>query len=88
MLTIRSASLMTPVLLAILIATLAAVMSLSLQAAITEMPEAAALPQPAVDQQPEVGGAQDLQTPNRRGADGAAGGRMGRRRRLRDLDAH
>jgi len=53
MFTIRSASLMTPVLLAILIATLAAVMSLSLQAAITEMPEAAALPQPATDQQPE-----------------------------------
>ena len=53
MFTIRSASLMTPVLLAILIATLAAVMSLSLQATITEIPEAAALPQPATDQQPE-----------------------------------
>jgi hypothetical protein len=49
MFTIRSASLMTLA----LIATLVAVMSLSLQAAITEMPEAAALPQPTADQQPE-----------------------------------
>jgi hypothetical protein len=48
MFTIRSALPMTLV----LIATLAAVMSLSLQAAITEMPEAAALPQPATDQRP------------------------------------
>ena len=49
MFTIRFASIMIPVLIAIL----AAVMSLSLQAAITEMPEAAALPQPTTDQQPE-----------------------------------
>jgi len=57
MYTIRSASLLTPVLSTILstilIAFLAAVMSLSLQAAITEKPEAAGLPQPASDQQPE-----------------------------------
>ena len=53
MFTIRSASLMTPVLIVILIATMAAVMSLSLQAAITEMPEAAALPQPTTERQPE-----------------------------------
>jgi hypothetical protein len=44
---------MTPVLIVILIATMAAVMSLSLQAAITEMPEAAALPQPTTERQPE-----------------------------------
>ena len=53
MFTIRSTSLMTPVLIVILIAILAAAMSLSLQAAITEMPEAAALPQPTTRQQPE-----------------------------------
>jgi hypothetical protein len=49
MFTIRSASLLTSVLIAILVA----VMSQSLQAAITEMPEAVALPQPTTDQQPE-----------------------------------
>ena len=49
MFTIRSASIIIPVLVAIL----TTVMSLSLQAAITEMPEATALPQPAIDRQPE-----------------------------------
>jgi hypothetical protein len=49
MFTIRFASPLT----AFVVTILAAVMSLSLQAAITKMPEAAGLPRPISDQQPE-----------------------------------